>query len=296
MVGRIEHEIRRVGRVVAQEHDSLPPRDRITSEQDRQRGHRDRDHHRDVERERTGRHRDTLRRHETPDTEHTKDVEDVAANHVADRDVALPADRCQHRGGHFWQRRAGGHNRQADHQLADTEAGGDGHGGIDQPLRTEHEQPQPNDDEADVQQRPRPARRLAECLLVLAPHVGRLPPAQPNQEHGVGDHRDAQQQPVQASDPAVEGEYEHQHRRGNHHRDVEPYQLLRDHQRHDQCRDAENEQHVEDAAADDVADRHVGLPGVRRPDCHGQFRGTGAERHDRQADHQRRDARHCSEA
>ena len=56
------------------------------------------------------------------------------------------------------------------------------------------------------------------------------------------------------------------------------------------ARQAEDEQHVEDVAADDVAHRHVGAAVERRSDRDGHLRRTGSHRDDGQPDHQRRDA------
>ena len=84
-----------------------------------------------------------------------------------------------------------------------------------------------------------------------------------------------------------EGEQEQQQRGTQHDRHLLPDQLDVDHQRRDDGRQAQDEQHVEDVAAHHVADGDVGLAVQHRTHRHRQLGRAGAEGHDGQAHHQR---------
>ena len=92
----------------------------------------------------------------------------------------------------------------------------------------------------------------------------RLAPRLHDQERRVGDDQREQQRAVEAADAAVEASAPEQQRGADHDRHLLPDELRVDDQRRDQRRHAEDEQHVEDVAADDVADGDVGLAGQRR--------------------------------
>ena len=65
--------------------------------------------------------------------------------------------------------------------------------------------------------------------------------------------------PRRAADRPVERQEQRPSDRRDHQRHVQPHQLLRHHQRRDQRRQPEDEQHVEDVAADHVAEGDVAL-------------------------------------
>jgi hypothetical protein len=289
--GRVQDQVAGVGDVVAHEHGCLPPGDGVAGEKHRQRGDRDRDHHRDVEAQGSLADRDPVRRDEPTEPEHGQQVEDAAADHVAHRDVAFAPDGGQHRGRDLRQRGAGRDDGQADDQLADPECGRGGHRRLDQPSCAHHEQTQPDQHQRHVHHRPDPVDRHGECLVVLLDHRRGLPPALADQPHRVGDDAGEQHRPVDASDATIERQQQHDDRHPDQQRHVEPDQLLGDHKRCDQRGQPEDEQHVEDVAADHVAQRHLGLPRVGGADRHRHLRRRGPERDHRETDHQRRDPR-----
>ena len=100
-----------------------------------------------------------------------------------------------------------------------------------------------------------------------------------DEKHSVGNDASEQQQAFQPADLAVEAEQVDQQGDADHDRHVEPHQLLRDHQRDDGRREAQDEEDVEDVAADDVAQGDVSLAGKGRLHADGQLRRAGAEGH-----------------
>ena len=118
----------------------------------------------------------------------------------------------------------------------------------------------------------------------------RLAAADPDRPHHVDHQPGCQQRPFQAPEPAIEGEQPGQQRHPDHHRHVEAHELARHGQRHDERREPEDQQDIEDVGPHDVAHRDVGLPGQAGPDADRQLRSRGAERHHGEADDQGRDA------
>lgn len=121
-----------VGQVVAEEQQPLPAVDAIAGEEDRQAGHGRRDHHRVVEGQGVGRHVERGGRDQSGQAEAGEQVEEIAADDVAHRDVALALEGGDQRGGQLRQRAAGGDDGQADHQLGQAEGSGQGHRPVDQ--------------------------------------------------------------------------------------------------------------------------------------------------------------------
>ena len=94
-------------------------------------------------------------RDEAREAQDGEDVEDVAADDVPDRDVALPAEGGEDRGRDLGERRPGGDDREADDELAHPEGLREGHGAVDEPARAEDEQAEPGRDERQVRGRRR---------------------------------------------------------------------------------------------------------------------------------------------
>ena len=110
-------------------------------------------------------------------------------------------------------------------------------------------------------------RRLASpySSVVLGFHLGAgFTPALSDQEHRVGDHAREEQRAIEASDRPSSPHRRASTETADHHRHVEPHQLLGDDQGNDHRGDPEDEEHVEDVAADHVAEGDVGLA-RRRP-------------------------------
>ena len=127
------------------------------------------------------------------------------------------------------------------------------------------------------------ARVLVTDLLGLGARLA-------HQEDDVGDQQHEQQRGLHAAQLAVDDHHRQDHRGADHDRHLLADDLRVHDQRRDHGADAEDEQHVEDVAAHDVADCDVGAAAQRGADGHGHLRRTGAHRDDREADDQRRDA------
>ncbi len=111
-----------------------------------------------------------------------------------------------------------------------------------------------------------------------------------DQEQRVGHNRGEQQCAVDAAEFAVPGQAEGHQAGADHDRHVEADQLARHHQRRNQRRHAEDQQHVGDVAADHVANGDIAAAIERSLHADRRFRCAGAEGDHGQADDQRRNA------
>ena len=93
-----------------------------------------------------------------------------------------------------------------------------------------------------------------------------------------------------AADRAVQREAVEQQRDAQQERDVHVHQLLGYSERCNQRGEVKDEEHVENSAADNIAQCNVGLCRGACLDDHHEFWRTGAKRNDRQANYQGRDA------
>ena len=170
----------------------------------------------------------------------------------------------------------------------------DRHRGADERLRTEDEQREAAEDVADV---PRPmsaglARHQFLDGLARTPRAWRCSgaatarPGTPCRRPGVRTGR----APSTREMPRSEDSRNSSIVAADHHRHFLPDQLRVDDERCDHRGGTENEEDVEDVAADHVADRDVDVAAVGCSDGNRHFRGAGTERDDGEPDHQRRDA------
>ena len=155
--------------------------------------------------------------------------------------------------------------------------------------RTSRPRPPRDEREVDREARPRARRRARDRRRIQRARLGGGPAPGPQQPPGVGHEPRREQRAVERSEAAVAREDDDQGAGADHHGHVEAHQLAGDHERRDQGRDAEDEQHVEDVAADDVAQRQAVESGATGADAHRELRRAGAERHDGQPDDERRE-------
>ncbi len=216
---RRENEVGQIGRVQADEQRALPAGDPAAGEEDRQAGQRDRDHYRQVEGKCRGMHRNAARRDQTGNTQHAGDVEDIAAHHVADCDIALTAHSGHQGRRDFRKPGADGDDGQTDEQFAHAEMAGEGDSRLDQPVGAEGQQAKAGHDEQGLD-RPVvvPGFRGAELggtglfrHLVAAPALA-------DDEHEIGSEQPDEQQAVMAGDHAVGGQRQQEQREADHHR------------------------------------------------------------------------------
>ena len=169
VLGGGEDQVRGVCDVVEKEERAFPAGDGVTGEKDRQAGERGGGHHRYVEGKGGGRDADPGRRHEARDAEHAQDVEDAAADDVANGDVALATDRRHDRRGDLRSRGPGSHDGQSDHELGYADDARHRYCGVDQPVRAQHQQSQAaSDQKRDVERHAARGPHLAALDLVCA--------------------------------------------------------------------------------------------------------------------------------
>ena len=100
------------------------------------------------------------------------------------------------------------------------------------------------------------------------------------------DHRaDQQGQTGLPSEPATGGHAPHRHRHTKQQWHIAAYQPALNSQRHHQGAEPKHNQHVENVAANDVANGDIIAALNRRDQAHEQLWGAGAERHHREPDH-----------
>ncbi len=287
MLGRRQDQVGDVENVVGQEQRALPARDPVARQKDRQTGDHHGDHHRNVECDQRRRYREAGGRDEGGQPQDREDVEEVAAHDVAHGDVALALEGSDHRCRYLRQRSPCRDDGQADHHFAQTQQACSLHRPVDQPVGAEHEQGQPGHHECDLVDpvSATPRRLRTELLVIVGRGGGPFPPCLHDEVDRVCHDSGEQQRPLGAAHIAVERKDQKQDRGADHQRHFLAHELLRDDQRRDQRRQPQDEQHVEDVAADHVAHGDVGLARPGRLHAHRHLRCAGAERHHRQADH-----------
>jgi hypothetical protein len=232
-------------------------------------------------------------RHQPRQTQAAQDVEGVAADHVAHRDVAFALDGGGDAGGHLGHAGAGGHDGQADDEVAHAQGLGETDRGPHQVVRAEHQRHQADGDQTDLYHPvtvPGAGLRRLDGLGELVLGGLGLAARLHDQEHGVGHEQREQRATVQERQLAVQREGQQQQARTQHDRHLLPDQLDVDHQRRDQGADAQDEQHIEDVAAHHVADGDVGLAVEHGTDAHRDLGRAGAEGDDGQSHDERADA------
>src|SRR5690606_20813644 len=195
------------------------------------------DHHREVERQRGWRNRDGLRRNQRGQTQYAEQIENVAADDVADRDVAFTANGRQNRGGQLGQRSADRDHGQADHQLRQPQRTGQRYRAFDEEVRAHHQQHQPADHQGGVDQAGIWLGGLVQAELLGEFVVGRrgiFPAAADDQEQRVGDDGGEQQDAIQAAERAVQRQSIGRQAGANHDRHIQANQLTRNDQWSDQ--------------------------------------------------------------
>ena len=119
---------------------------------------------------------------------------------------------------------------------------------------------------------------------------GRLGVTSPRVQHPdcIGDAAQHQQDPVRAGEDAVTRQHV-QSQSGDHHgRQVEPQRPALERDGHEQRREAQDEQQIDQVGADDVADRERRASAACRIDADRQLGKARADRDHGQADHHRR--------
>jgi hypothetical protein len=115
-------------------------------------------------------------------------------------------------------------------------------------------------------------------------YLGFLPPLA-NRKARVDEGSQEQQHPVRPADLAVKPQQIQKRRHADHDRNIKTHHLPRHDQRSNRCRSAQDEQHVEDIAANNIAYCDVRLPAESRLDAHRQLRSTRAVGDHCQSDH-----------
>ena len=98
--------------------------------------------------------RDDERRRERGQSDHSQDVEDVAAHHVPDGDVSLASQRRPQAHRELRGARAPGHHGEADDEGRDAEARGHRGGSVDEGVAPDHEEDEAGEEESDGEQHP----------------------------------------------------------------------------------------------------------------------------------------------
>ena len=291
VVLRAEDHVGDVRDVVREEQQAPTPADPATEHEHRQAGQRHGDHHPEIEVEDRRGNAESVAAHQPRQSQAAEDVERIAADHVADRDVALAAHGRHDRRGDLRHGRAGRDDGEADDEVAHAECTRERHRGVHQPVRADDEQCEPDEDEQQLNGPVTIPATGPACLpLELAAGLGGLRARLPDEEHDVAGQQRQQQRRLPAPEPAIDRHHREQHRGTDHDRHLLADDLRMDDQRRDQRAEAEDEQHVEDVAADDIADGDVGAAIQHGTDGHRDFGRAGAECDDREPDHERRDA------
>jgi hypothetical protein len=99
----IQDEVHRVGDIVAHEQRAFPTLDLEAVEEHGEARQRDANHYQRIEAQHGRRDGHPVRSNQTAEAQHRQDVEDVAADHIPDRDVAFAAQAGNHGGRQFGQ-------------------------------------------------------------------------------------------------------------------------------------------------------------------------------------------------
>jgi hypothetical protein len=188
------------------------------------------------------------------------------------------------------QRGAGGDDGQADHHFADAEVAREHDGRIDQQVRAEHQQTEPDDDQRDLR------RQLRIPAGAFGAEARRIRPASPwsgggsaDEEGRVGDSKPNSSAPspkdALPSSASANSSSDTPIMIGTSWR----ISCGVDQQRRDHRRQPRMNSTLKMLLPTTLAG-HVGLAGPGRLHRHGEFRRTGAEGDDGQADDQRRNA------
>jgi hypothetical protein len=279
----IEHEIGHVHGVVGQEEQAFPPRDAVARVEDGEAGRGGGHHHHKIERQQSAWHlkpgADNGR-----GAKNEGQVEDVAAEDVAHRDVTMAACGGDQRRRHLGERGAHRHDGEADDIVAHAQHRGERRRAVDQRSRPQHQ-------DAQAGQHQHPGRHPVEPRRPLG-LVGRLfglAACRAQQPPRVDPERCDQHHPVDNAQLAVERQPEREQRDGHHQRHLDPHDAARHKERRHQGGEPEDAERVEDVAAERVAQGEVAGAGTHRLHRDGQLGGARAEGDDREPDHQRRD-------
>ena len=101
--------------------------------------------------------RDEERRGERGSADHPEDVDDVAADHVAQRDVALAPQRRPQAHRELRGARAPGHDGEAHRERGDAQASGEGGGAADERVAPEDEEGEPGEEQGHLEEHGRRA-------------------------------------------------------------------------------------------------------------------------------------------
>jgi hypothetical protein len=154
----------------------------------------------------------------------TATLNDVAADDVADRDVALPARRRDDRGATSGRLVPARHDREGDDRVVHTQGPRQRRGGGHEPARSQHEQAEA---EGDVQQGDgRAPGRRREAPVVLGDDRRALAPAGAHRVEGEEREARQEQDPFRDAEAAVEAEQPEEQGDRDHHRDVSEDELL----------------------------------------------------------------------
>ena len=300
MLGGREHHVAGVGGVQGHEQGALPAGHREPGERDGEQGDRGGQHHRDVEGHRGTGHRDAPGGDQRRQAEHHPDVEDVAAHHVAHGQVALTAAHRDDGGRQLGQRCPDGHHGQPDHQAADPQRRGDAHRPLDEQGRAGDQQGDPQHHEQHG-----PGDR-GRGRLLLGPDVlgtagaaagsavpgrrrrgdGGTAAADHDGQHRVQHHGGEEDHSVHRADPPVEGHEQQPDRQHDHPGEVEAHQPLLHREGNDEGGEPEDEQDVDDVAADHVPDGQARLVAQHGADGDGELRRRRGGRDHGEPDHE----------
>ena len=216
-------------------------------------------------------------------SEDGEDIEDIAADDVADGQVALTANGGHERRRDLRQRGAYGHQGQTDDQLADAEAAGDGRSSLDQPARTHREHSETRESQQSGSSEP--ARPTGLCDIRRKALSASLPEEKAEVEQEDRHHRDS----LGSGNHTVAPKEQRYRGDRDHDRHVQPHQLAVDGEGGNDCGEAEYEEDIEDVASDDVAESEIPAACAGRCQAGRKLRGAGAEGDNGETDDQRRD-------
>ena len=289
-----QDQVGHVSHVVAEEEPAFPTRDFAPAEKHRQAGQRHGQHHPDIEGQQRGGHRQAeVARHQTRQTQAAQNVEGVAAHHITHGDVAFALDGRGDGRGDLGHGGARSHDGQPDDEVAHAHLLGEGHRGGHQRIGAQHQRHEPGSNQAELRgQAGVPAAGFGRLHIPFETGLRglRLAARLDDQEGRVNEQQTEEQSAVPKRQLAIQAQRQQQQRGAQHDGHLLPDELLVHHQRRDQRADAQDEQYVEDVAADHVANGDVGVAVQHSAHRYGHLGCAGTKRHDGEAHHQRRNA------
>mmetsp|Transcript_27334 Transcript_27334/g.50100 ORF Transcript_27334/g.50100 Transcript_27334/m.50100 type:complete len:288 (-) Transcript_27334:2753-3616(-) len=227
---------------------------------------------------------------ERGDTDDGQQVEHVGANHVAERNIRLTAQRRHHGGRQFGQRGTQRDQRQSDHCVAHAIAAGNDFSVVHHQVRAQWQANKPQKKE-DNNPPPRHVRVCALNFFLVHFHgrFGLL--VAPRLIERATQHQSQSAQKnntVAKTEETVRSQSDEEDRSRNHHDEIALRITVAGVDRRQNGRNTQHKKNVGNVGADNVTNRYAWRVLERGLDGNQQFRRGGAKGHNRQRDNQRR--------